>query len=47
MNMDIAVFVALAAGLAGGLQAAVAGEFGKRVGVLEATALSATLGAIP
>ena len=46
MNLDIAVFIALAAGLAGGLQAAVAGEFGKRVGVLEATAVSATLGAI-
>lgn len=46
MNLDIAVFIALAAGLAGGLQAAVAGEFGKRVGVLEATALSATLGAL-
>lgn len=45
MNLDIAVFIAIAAGLAGGLQAAVAGEFGKRVGVLEATAVSATLGA--
>jgi transporter family-2 protein len=46
MKLDIAVFIALAAGLAGGLQAAVAGEFGKRAGVLEATAVSASLGAL-
>jgi transporter family-2 protein len=46
MKLDVAVFIALAAGLAGGLQAAVAGEFGKRAGVLEATAVSASLGAL-
>ena len=46
MNLDSAVFIALAAGLAGGLQIAVAGEFGKRVGVLEATAVSAAMGAL-
>jgi bacterial/archaeal transporter family-2 protein len=44
MNLDSAVYIALAAGLAGGLQIAVAGEFGKRVGVLEATAVSAFMG---
>lgn len=44
MNLDAAVFIALAAGVAGGLQIAVAGEFGKRVGVLEATAVSAAMG---
>lgn len=44
MNIDHAVFIALAAGLAGGLQIAVAGEFGKRAGVLEATAVSAAMG---
>jgi transporter family-2 protein len=46
MKLDIAVLIALAAGLAGGLQAAVAGEFGKRVGVLEATAVSSFMGAL-
>ena len=44
MNLDGAVFIALAAGVAGGFQIAVAGEFGKRVGVLEATAVSALMG---
>jgi bacterial/archaeal transporter family-2 protein len=44
MNIDGAVYIAIAAGVAGGLQIAVAGEFGKRVGVLEATAVSATMG---
>jgi transporter family-2 protein len=37
----IAVFLSLVAGLAGSVQVAVSGAFGKRIGVLEATAFGA------
>ena len=38
--------LSLIAGVAGAMQASVAGTFGKRIGVLEATAFSATAGAL-
>src|SRR5919109_1115681 len=37
----VAVFLSLVAGLAGSVQVAVSGAFGKRIGVLEATAFGA------
>jgi bacterial/archaeal transporter family-2 protein len=41
-----AVVLSLVAGLAGAMQASVLGAFGKRIGVLEATAFAAVLGAL-
>jgi len=42
----IAVFLSVVAGLAGSVQVAVSGAFGKRIGVLEATAFGAILAAL-
>jgi transporter family-2 protein len=42
----VAVLVSLAAGIAGGLQVAIAGAFGRRIGVLEATSFAAVVGAL-
>lgn len=42
----VAVFLSLVAGVAGSIQVAVSGSFGKRIGVLEATAFGAIGGAI-
>lgn len=42
----IAVVVSLLAGVAGGVQVAVSGAFGRRIGVLEATAFASILAAI-
>lgn len=41
----IAIVVAVVAGIGGGFQAAISGVFGRRIGVLEATAFLAVLGA--
>lgn len=41
-----AVVLSLVAGIAGAAQASVSGEFGRRIGVIEATAFAASLGAI-
>jgi transporter family-2 protein len=38
---SVAIFLSLVAGVAGSIQVAVSGSFGKRVGVLEATAFGA------
>jgi bacterial/archaeal transporter family-2 protein len=40
-----AVAVSLLAGVAGGIQVAIAGSFGRRIGVLEATAFASVVGA--
>jgi transporter family-2 protein len=42
----VAILVSLAAGIAGGVQVAIAGAFGRRIGVLEATAFAAVVGAL-
>jgi bacterial/archaeal transporter family-2 protein len=42
----IAVFLSVVAGLAGSVQVAVSGAFGKRIGVLEATAFGAIAAAL-
>ena len=42
----VAALVSLAAGIAGGLQVAIAGAFGRRIGVLEATAFAAVVAAV-
>jgi transporter family-2 protein len=42
----VAVLVSLAAGIAGGLQVAIAGAFGRRIGVLEATAFASVAAAL-
>lgn len=42
----IAVFLSVVAGLAGSVQVAVSGAFGKRIGVLEATAFGAIFAAL-
>jgi transporter family-2 protein len=43
---SVAIFLSLVAGVAGSIQVAVSGAFGKRIGVLEATAFGAVLGAL-
>jgi transporter family-2 protein len=43
---SMAIFLSLVAGVAGSVQVAVSGAFGKRIGVLEATAFGAVLGAV-
>jgi transporter family-2 protein len=43
---SVAVFVSLVAGLAGSVQVAVSGAFGKRIGVLEATAFGSIAAAL-
>ena len=43
---SMAIFLSLVAGVAGSVQVAVSGAFGKRIGVLEATAFGAVLGAL-
>lgn len=45
-GFKIAVALSVVAGIGGGLQAAISGSFGRRIGVLEATAFLATLGAV-
>ena len=42
----IAIFLSLVAGLAGSIQVAVSGNFGKRIGVLEAAAFGAVFAAL-
>jgi bacterial/archaeal transporter family-2 protein len=42
----IAVVVSLIAGVAGGVQVAIAGAFGRKIGVLEATAFASVVGAL-
>ena len=42
----VAILVSLAAGIAGGVQVAIAGAFGRRIGVLEATSFAAVVGAL-
>jgi len=42
----VAIFLSLVAGVAGSVQVAVSGAFGKRIGVLEATAFGAIGGAL-
>ena len=42
----VAALVSLAAGIAGGVQVAIAGAFGRRIGVLEATAFAAVVAAV-
>jgi transporter family-2 protein len=42
----IAIFLSLVAGLAGSIQVAVSGTFGKRIGVLEAAAFGAVFAAL-
>ena len=42
----VAILVSLAAGIAGGIQVAIAGAFGRRIGVLEATSFAAVVGAL-
>jgi bacterial/archaeal transporter family-2 protein len=42
----VAILVSLGAGIAGGLQVAIAGAFGRRIGVLEATSFAAVVGAL-
>ncbi len=41
----MAILIAVVAGIGGGFQAAISGVFGRRIGVLEATAFLAVLGA--
>ena len=43
---SVAIFLSLVAGVAGSVQVAVSGAFGRRIGVLEATAFGACLGAL-
>jgi transporter family-2 protein len=43
---SLAVSLSIVAGVAGSIQVAVSGAFGKRIGVLEATAFGAVLGAL-
>jgi transporter family-2 protein len=43
---SLAIFLSLVAGVAGSVQVAVSGAFGRRIGVLEATAFGAVLGAL-
>jgi transporter family-2 protein len=43
---SVAIFLSLVAGVAGSVQVAVSGAFGKRIGVLEATAFGSVLGTI-
>ena len=43
---SLAVFLSLVAGLAGSIQVAVSGAFGERIGVLEASAFGAVVGAV-
>jgi bacterial/archaeal transporter family-2 protein len=43
---SVAVFLSLVAGVAGAIQVAVSGAFGKRIGVLEATAFGAVAAAV-
>ena len=43
---SVAVFLSLVAGLAGSVQVAVSGAFGRRIGVLEATAFGAIVAAL-
>jgi len=43
---SLAISLSLVAGVAGSIQVAVSGAFGKRIGVLEATAFGAVLGAL-
>lgn len=43
--MRVAVVLSLIAGIGGGLQAAISGTFGRRIGVLEAAAFLAVIGA--
>jgi transporter family-2 protein len=43
---SVAIFLSLVAGVAGSIQVAVSGAFGKRIGVLEATAFGAVGGAL-
>jgi len=40
------IILSLVAGVAGALQASILGAFGRRIGVLQATAFAATLGAV-
>jgi hypothetical protein len=42
----IAIFLSLVAGLAGSIQVAVSGNFGRRIGVLEAAAFGAVFAAL-
>jgi transporter family-2 protein len=42
----VAILVSLGAGIAGGVQVAIAGAFGRRIGVLEATSFAAVVGAL-
>jgi len=42
----VAIAVSLVAGVAGGVQVAIAGAFGRRIGVLEATSFAAVVGAL-
>ena len=42
----VAILVSLAAGIAGSIQVAIAGAFGRRIGVLEATSFAAVVGAL-
>jgi transporter family-2 protein len=42
----VAILVSLGAGIAGGIQVAIAGAFGRRIGVLEATSFAAVIGAL-
>lgn len=43
---SVAVFLSLVAGVAGSIQVAVSGAFGRRIGVLEATAFGAIVGCL-
>jgi bacterial/archaeal transporter family-2 protein len=43
---SVAVFLSLVAGVAGSIQVAVSGTFGKRIGVLEATAFGSIVAAL-
>jgi transporter family-2 protein len=43
---SVAVFLSLVAGVAGSIQVAVSGSFGKRIGVLEATAFGSIVAAL-
>ena len=45
-STSVAIVLSLIAGVAGAMQASVSGAFGRRIGVLEATAFSAVFGAI-
>jgi transporter family-2 protein len=42
----VAILVSLAAGIAGSIQVAIAGAFGRRIGVFEATSFAAVVGAV-